>query len=590
MRTCLLPACLALIVGAAAGQVVINEFQYDDAGTDDREFVEIYNSGPPVDIAGWYLEGLDQAWTATCPWPPTLVAPCDNNAEYIVPAGGGPVMLATGGYYVFGTATVPNVNQVVGTTNLWENDVETLILRNAAGVIMDAVRYEGNKIGSTGFLTYPNTIVEGSGIWGNFTSSDGSPQSWARWTDGRDLNNNGYDFGLLPATPGASNNVVASALPYFDDFNAAAAGSPIAAWVGSFLGPIVIDPTVAGPLVPPANTNMNPNPIAASPNGGNCMIMWDNAGGGDTAHLLTVPASDFSLEAYVYIDAAPRVVNESEQWSIGMRGTSESFFNFMSPGMMNVNNANGNTGIHWHYTVDQFGGTLRLVDDNDGGDDEVVLSTIAITLGVNDGWQRIKLEVVGNQIEAIFGGTYGSITSGTRILATTNIPSNVIGTVYVGYREFITANVNTRPLTLDAVTVRVPHLTKSVNTISAATGGVVTYGLHAGPAQGGFAYALLLSTTPGDPGPFIGPPHNTLIPIVPDQFTILAINTANVDPLFANFLGVLDAVGEATASTTVPVVPGVTTPIPIYLGYVNLLNPTQLNGFSSNQIEWQLVP
>lgn len=56
-------------------QVVINEFAYDDTGTDDVEFVELYNAGTtPVDISGWILQSRDQLSG-------------DNNPGYATPAG-----------------------------------------------------------------------------------------------------------------------------------------------------------------------------------------------------------------------------------------------------------------------------------------------------------------------------------------------------------------------------------------------------------------------------------------------------------------------------------------------------------------------
>jgi hypothetical protein len=45
---------------APQGPVVVNEFSYDDSGTDNRGFVELYNrSGGPVDISGWLLDSED---------------------------------------------------------------------------------------------------------------------------------------------------------------------------------------------------------------------------------------------------------------------------------------------------------------------------------------------------------------------------------------------------------------------------------------------------------------------------------------------------------------------------------------------------
>ena len=86
--------------GSSTAPVVINELCYDDTGTDDKEFVELYNrSGSPVDISGWTLVGSD---------------PVGPNTTYAIPAG---TILAPGGYWVVGISTVPNVNQVVPVTS-----------------------------------------------------------------------------------------------------------------------------------------------------------------------------------------------------------------------------------------------------------------------------------------------------------------------------------------------------------------------------------------------------------------------------------------------------------------------------------------
>ena len=49
----ILCGAIAALPSLASAQVVINEFQYDDESTDDREFVELYNAGAlAVDISG----------------------------------------------------------------------------------------------------------------------------------------------------------------------------------------------------------------------------------------------------------------------------------------------------------------------------------------------------------------------------------------------------------------------------------------------------------------------------------------------------------------------------------------------------------
>jgi hypothetical protein len=406
------------ICGRVGAQVVINEFQYDDSGTDDREFVELFNrSLLPVDIGGWVLDAVD---------------PTTQNLAYTIPVG---TVLAAGDYWVMGSALVPNVDQVVGTTNLWENDNEALTLRDLGGQIVDTLIYESNK------GIFDPTLAEGEGVWGNFTSIDGIETSWSRVRDGRDTDDNGDDFRLMRASPGAAN-----ALPTIDRstlvFDAANVGDVVAEFGGSFALGRVIDPTIADVD--------NPNAIPASPQGGKASIYWDRSGGGNSVHQLADASTDTHLEAWVYFDAAPRPTGESEMWSVGF-GTTGTFYNFPDPTGTLGFVANGNTGLAWTYTVDDTGGNLYLIDHGNGGlgagagSQPVTLGSIAVQAGVNDGWQRLSLSLLDGVATGRFGGSYGAV-DGTTI---TGPASTGLRGVYFGYREFVTTNANARPLTVD---------------------------------------------------------------------------------------------------------------------------------------------
>ena len=103
MRFRLSALALGLFAAATLAQspsgVVINEFQYDDSGTDDREFVELYNgSAVPVDISGWTLFAADATW------------PADNNTDYVIPAN---TILGAAQFYVLGAPPVPNANHIL---------------------------------------------------------------------------------------------------------------------------------------------------------------------------------------------------------------------------------------------------------------------------------------------------------------------------------------------------------------------------------------------------------------------------------------------------------------------------------------------
>jgi lamin tail-like protein len=461
---------LLLAPAPAAGQVVLNEIVYDDHDADTHEFVELLNAGPsPVDISGWSVECGDSPTACQVSCTPGCAETTNNNPDFTIPAG---TILAPGGTWVLGVgATVPGVNQIIPQPVLagaFENDEEWIRLRDALGSVVDAVAYETNKENAC----FPLSIVaEGPGIHGNYLLVDGLVPpygaqllSLSRVRNGRDTGNNGRDFALLPWTPGASNDSLPSALPISEDFDAASPGTASPLWRGSFVDPIVVDPAAVGPVVPPFGGPSNPNVIPASPQGGNVLVFGDPGGGGNAGILLQEPTDQVEVEAYVYLDADPHassLLAQYETWSLGLQGTPDSFGNHPDPaGLLAASGVAGlvdpNTGVAWtfvHFT-DTLGvtsATLYLVDENDGGTDNLVLGSVAIAVGVNDGWQRLRLRVNGNRVEGWFGGTLGA-NDGTSFAGTLSQPG--VGTVYFQTREFVVDDASVRPLTVDALAVR----------------------------------------------------------------------------------------------------------------------------------------
>ncbi|CUU05557.1 Lamin Tail Domain [Armatimonadetes bacterium GBS] len=450
----LLCGTIALLwaTGLVSAQVVINEFAYDDTGTDDVEFVELYNAGSTaVDISGWTLQSGDQLTG-------------DNNADYTIPSG---TVLQPGDYYVIGSGNVPNVDLVVGANNLFENDNEWTVLRDANGNVVDAIAYETNKAPDLTTWVPADVIPQlGPGVWGNYitlqvsATTDDTLLSIGRWRDGYDTNNNGNDFGHMPWTPGAANNpnvFSGSMVMNFDSLNVYDFVPNLS---GSFRAPRAIDPTQGDPSYA---TTPNPNSIPASPQGGNAMIVWDWAGGGNMATSTAIFDGRAGYELYIYIDTALPVPGQLESWMIGVLGTCDSFYNIPYRSLVN---AGGMTGIGWYFrranttTADPTEVKLRLLNAGTGGDSnpngnntwqnygEIDLS------GLSSGWYRLRLEVRGNRIIGVFGGTYGSLSDGTLITATAT--PNQYGSFYIGYREVFTDDSSTNPVRIDALRLFVP--------------------------------------------------------------------------------------------------------------------------------------
>lgn len=411
-------------VGVGTGEticVVINEISYDDSGANDRQFVEIYNNeSGPVDISNWVLRGSD-----------TVAPPADDNPDYTIPPA---TILAAGDYFVIGDPLVANVDLGIGGGNLWEDANEALELLDSNGVVVDTVIYELNK--------GPVAVSPGEGgIWGNFTSIDGTNQSLGRWSDGLDTDDNGRDFGLLLASPGTTNNVV-SLDPLTQTFDGGGPGTDVPNWTGSFVNLKHINPTLA--------SLENPGVIPASPQGGNAAVCWDPAGGGNQCQLVDEARFNVAFTTQVYIDASGASLtsnglgSESERWSIGL-GSVSTFHNFDAP--------NGNTGLMWEFVIQEAGDTgsiglltLQLVDENNGDTDETVRLDVP-TGSITTGWHTLSIT-----------RNYENFTAAFDAVSTTGVlAGNGPSTVQMGYREFVIGTPGTlRPPTIDNLMVTAP--------------------------------------------------------------------------------------------------------------------------------------
>ena len=392
--------------GLLSAAVVINEVVYDDGGTDDREYVELFNTGPGR--RGY--QRLDRR------------RPGCNRTQY-VDCNPAATMLNAGAFYVVGNTGVQNVN-LVAAAGFLENDAETVELRNA-GVLVDAMLYESNK-GTTSYGVLPGDVATnvGPGVWGNNQSTDltGTPlvssAGLARYVDGRDTNNNGRDWGFRPNTPGTSNNPVNVNQYIPPNVSAAAVGSDLPGFGYSFIPPRVINPGVAD-----AN---NPNAIPAPPVSPNrAIIAWDSSGGGNavtSAETFNSARSKFDLFAYFETgnfpqnsNAAGTLFRGSEITVYGI-GSTEALNNLTDiSGQVGVADpSNGTTGVAWIYEkvaapnpndppgpANLVSEKLYLVDAGDGGDsgqggtlpfDWTILATVDLS-STPSGWYRLGIDI-----------------------------------------------------------------------------------------------------------------------------------------------------------------------------------------------------
>ena len=163
--------------------LVINEVDYDQNGTDTKEFIEIKNvSTSTVNLDNYNLELIDGSGLAYA----TVDLPGVN--------------LAAGDYYVICGAGsgVPNCDfSFAGSADQIQNDGPAAIRLVLGGIFtVDALSYEGSVA----------SVVEGSGAG---LDDDGAAAAQdlglSRNPDGNDTNSNNTDFVLTCLSPGTAN-------------------------------------------------------------------------------------------------------------------------------------------------------------------------------------------------------------------------------------------------------------------------------------------------------------------------------------------------------------------------------------------------
>jgi hypothetical protein len=171
---------------------------------------------------------------------------------------------------------------------------------------------------------------------------------------------------------------------------------------------------------------------------------------------------------------------------------------------------------------------------------------------------------------------------GTYVLSISNVMAN-------GLRDGATG---TPFWTVDAVgqgtvthlVIEVVALFGDAETLSIGSPPVLSFSLDAGPPRAGRAYWLLGTIAGSDPG--LGLPNGTVVPLNPSVYLDFSIASPNTFPL-GNSMGVLDGLGQAGASFTLPGgLPAAAAGLVVTHAFV-LLSPVD---FASNAQEVTLVP
>ncbi len=434
-RFALLSIGLALVsfVASAQGQLVINELVQDNrtngnSNSDDLgEFIEIYNSsGMDVDLTGWILN----------------VMSLDDNLG--IPRISFPLfgtIPANDPYYVIANASSGNLSSDLidwdtMTNNFLANENSVYELRNPQNELVDALGVQLTFTPQYDFATPEQLAEMGGGGWAQLVTTVETPQSYARYRDGEDSNKNGRDFGVIPSTPGGTNNLPEVGVYVVPNVDALGQGTAVPGFSYSFVAPRAVDPTIVGGPIKHA--------AAPSPQGGKAIVAWDETGGGN---MVASNSLVTSFDIFAYIDTINTgqtgTAKQIEATTYGI-GTTDAFFGTPDPtGELTTvaETANGNTGVGWLFVKEDTLNfkKLFLVDFNDGGDskpagnDWTVLETIDLA-GKPSAWARLAVdydpetgEVVARYNDQVFNHT---------------ITTDMVGTFYVGYREPAAAGVS----------------------------------------------------------------------------------------------------------------------------------------------------
>lgn len=202
----LLGCCTAILTSMAsisAGPLVINEIDYDQPGSDDFEFVEIFNAGstyiPLEDVALVFINGA-------------------NNSEYrreeLLLAGGifpGQYVLVCNGSLNPSIASAATVLNFSGFNNNIQNgSPDGIALINFGNnTVLDTVSYEGGITTANIIGLGVINLVQGTPIPLAVADDNTGNVSLSCLPNGAGSGNDSADWGMAVPTPGAANSCIA---------------------------------------------------------------------------------------------------------------------------------------------------------------------------------------------------------------------------------------------------------------------------------------------------------------------------------------------------------------------------------------------
>ncbi|WP_407738608.1 lamin tail domain-containing protein [Hyalangium sp.] len=180
--------------------LVINEIDYDQIGTDTKEFVELYNSSSQT-IS---LTGLKLVYVNGGVNPPVQYVPAVDlsGATELLPGQ----YLVVGVKLVLDAITSPDVKKILNTASIQNGDPDAVgIYDSVHDTLVDSISY-GGKTGNIVIGTASLGFQEGTDLTTTLKDSNTIEGSLSRLPNGVDTNVNAQDFKFTKSsTPGAPN-------------------------------------------------------------------------------------------------------------------------------------------------------------------------------------------------------------------------------------------------------------------------------------------------------------------------------------------------------------------------------------------------